>query len=51
MSFLGIEKNPVETSERSEVKRPIAFRLESLNFCWVERLMYDVEKCKVISLA
>ena len=37
-----------ETSERSEVRRPIAFRFESLNSCWVGHLLYDVEKLKVV---
>ena len=40
-----------ETTERSEVRRPIASRLESFNSCWVGRLLYDVEKCKVVSSA
>ena len=30
-----------ETSERSEVRCLIASRFESLNSCWVERLLYD----------
>ena len=37
-----------ETSERSEVRHPIASCLESFHSCWVERLLYNVEKCKAI---
>ena len=37
-----------ETSERSEVGRPIISHLESLKSCWVGRLLYDVKKCKVV---
>ena len=40
-----------ETSDRSEVRYRIASRLESLNSCWVGRMLYDFEKCKVVSLA
>ena len=42
----------IESSERSEDRRPIASRLESFNSCWVGRLLYDVEKMQggVISI-
>ena len=40
-----------ETSQRSEVRHSIASQLESLNSCWVGRLVYDIEKCKVVSSA
>ena len=40
-----------ETRQGLEVRHPIASRLESLNSCWVGRLLYDVEKFKVVSSA
>ena len=40
-----------ETNERSEIKRPIASRLESFNFSWVGCRLYNNEKCKVVSSA
>ena len=35
----------------SEISHPIASHLESLKFYLVGRLLYDVEKCKVVSSA
>ena len=40
-----------KTSERSEVNRPIASRFESFHSCWVERRLYDVKKCYMVSSA
>ena len=44
------EKHAVSKFRRA-ISMKIASRLESPNSCWVGCLLYDVEKCKMVSSA